>query len=423
MNPETRLEERLRDALRRPDGSTWPDERGAFDRFRRRRRRRGRALAAGAILAVVAATAVVVAAPRLLPRPVAPVTPPERVAREAAGGFEVAVPAGWTTLKRGKFIVASPLGPEAPAVVLRPMRRAAETKVLLYTSVLAPDQYPGVEPGTDPDPSVTAARFARRLDNAVGTLGRGRRPDGRPYVWRTRLRPGEVAEYAIAWPYHCNPDQACHRAARWRALLVSGKTAEDAATGRRVLQVVQRLVETVRPVTNALPGGAPGWIDPVVPQVKGRWLLGTGGSGRGAWQAWVRQGGDLEDGFELHFPALKTRPGRGVHAEDIELGYLNQGELGALRDCLSWLPRQVMLLSGAVPENVASVRVELAGRPPVTAAAFGHDRPARWAAFVSPPLPRGTRVTAVVALDAAGRTVAEDRDDPTLSHPACHVFR
>jgi hypothetical protein len=93
-----------------------------------------------------------------------------------------------------------------------------------------------------------------------------------------------------------------------------------------------------------------------------------------------------------------------------------------MRDCLSWLPRQVMLLSGAVPESVASVRIELAERPPVVATVLGRDKPAHWAGFVSPPLPRGTRVTRVVALDAGRRTVAEAHGYP-LSHPACHLFR
>jgi hypothetical protein len=42
--------------------------------------------------------------------------------------------------------------------------------------------------------------------------------------------------------------------------------------------------------------------------------------------------------------------------------------------------------------------------------------------FGTPPLPRGTSVTRVVALDAGRRTVAEAHGYP-LSHPACHVFR
>ena len=41
-----------------------------------------------------------------------------------------------------------------------------------------------------------------------------------------------------------------------------------------------------------------------------------------------------------------------------------------------------------------------------------------------PPLPRRTRVTGVVALDAGGRTVARAERDPVqLSHPVCHLFR
>ena len=80
-------------------------------------------------------------------------------------------------------------------------------------------------------------------------------------------------------------------------------------------------------------------------------------------------------------------------------------------------------MSGVVPENVTTLRISLAGRPPLTVWAFGHHRPARWAAFVSPPLARGTSVTRVEALDAAGRTVAEAERDPVLSHPVCHLFR
>jgi hypothetical protein len=51
MTQGPQLEDRLRVALRRPEGAGWPDEHGAFDRFLRRRARRGRALAARAGLA------------------------------------------------------------------------------------------------------------------------------------------------------------------------------------------------------------------------------------------------------------------------------------------------------------------------------------------------------------------------------------
>jgi hypothetical protein len=416
-------EDRLRTALRRPPDAGWPDERGAFDRFLRHRNRRGRVLAGQAALVMAAALALAAVAPRLLPGgSLNPVTPPApgRVLRAPNGGVEVAVPAGWT---RNNRMIVGRFGDTGSGIALRPKRRAADTFVVVSTAVLSPAQYPGTEPGRDPAPSVTADPSTTRLDDAGSPLGRGRRPDGRPYVWQTRLAPGEVARYAVAWPYHCDPGQACPPAARWRVLLVTGQTAEGPATAERVLQVVRRIVEQARPVTNALPGGAPGAVDLAVRPVPGRWLLGSGGSGQGAWRAYVRQG-RFEDVFELAFPSRQTRPGVGVHAEDVEPTFLAGGELGALRDCLSWLSPQVGLFSGAVPENVTTVRIELAGRPPVVVRAFGHDRPARWAAFVSPPLPRGAVVTRLVALDAAGRTVAAHERDPfALSWPVCHVFR
>jgi hypothetical protein len=422
MSAQPQLEDRLRDALRRPEDAAWPDGRGAYDRFRRHRTRRGRILAAQAALAVAVALAVGVAAPRLLPSgSLSPVTPPGRVLQAPGGGFEVAVPTGWTRHRQTRVFL-TPAGDNGSAVVLRPKRRAAETFVVVSTAILSPPQYPGTEPGRDPAPSVSADRSTVRLDDAGSPLGRGRRPDGRPFVWQTRLSQGEVARYAVAWPYHCDPGQACPSAARWRVLLVSGRTAEGPATGQRVAQVVQRIVEQVRPVTNALPGGLPGSIDLVVPSAPGRWLLGSGGSGQGAWRAYVRQGRG-EDVLELAFPSRQTRPGVGVHAEGIEPLFRVQGQLMVLRDCLSWLSPQAGLVSGAVPENVTTVRIELAGRPPLVVPVFGHDKPARWAAYVSPPLPRGTRVTSVVGLDAAGQTVAESEHDIYLSHPVCHVFR
>jgi hypothetical protein len=263
------------------------------------------------------------------------------------------------------------------------MRKAKDTLVMVNTDILTPAQYPGTDPGRDPAPSVSAHRATLRLDDHT-PLGRGRRPDGRPYVWATSLASNEVATDAIAWPYHCTPEQACPRAAPWRVLTVRAVTAEAPPTRRRVQEVARRLVDTVRPITNALPGGALGPVDLAVPPVEGGWLLGTGGRGRGAWRAYVRQGS--EDVFELEFPGYRLRPGTGVHAQDIEPTYLLKASW-ACSDCLSWLKPQVGLVSGVVAENVTTLRISMAGRPPLTVRAFGHDQPSRWAAFVSPPLP------------------------------------
>jgi hypothetical protein len=68
-----------------------------------------------------------------------------------------------------------------------------------------------------------------------------------------------------------------------------------------------------------------------------------------------------------------------------------------------------LLLSGLAREEVASVRIELAGRAPVTVATFGRDQPVPWVAFVSPPLPAGAQLDRVVALDAAGKTIGIQR--------------
>ncbi len=95
------------------------------------------------------------------------------------------------------------------------------------------------------------------------------------------------------------------------------------------------------------------------------------------------------------------------------------------RDCLSWLPGSGLLLSGLAREEVASVRIELAGRAPVEVATFGRDQPVPWVAFVSPPLPADTRLdrVVVVALDAAGKTVGTPQRPFGLpwSPPSCRA--
>jgi hypothetical protein len=97
-------------------------------------------------------------------------------------------------------------------------------------------------------------------------LGRGQRPDGRPYVWRTRKLPDEVGEYAIAWPFHCAPGGTCPPGHRWRVLMVQAGRSEDPAVRRKLLKVAQQVIDTVRPITNALPGGDPAQPDPAFPR-------------------------------------------------------------------------------------------------------------------------------------------------------------
>ena len=102
---------------------------------------------------------------------------------------------------------------------------------------------------------------------------------------------------------------------------------------------------------------------------------------------------------------------------------IRHGGVYTQRECLSWLPGSGLLLSGLAREEVAGVRIELAGRPSVEVATFGRDQPVPWVAFVSPPLPADTRLdqVVVVALDAAGKTVGTQQRPFSLpwSPPSC----
>lgn len=264
MRPERRLEERLHEALRRPESFIWPDERGAFDRFQRRRARLGRTMAAGAVLALVAVLAGAVFLPTLLPgrptTPVRPVVPAGPVVRDPERGFEVPVPPGWTG---GRVPFDSPTS--EPLVELLPKGEASPgtKRIVLSTQILLPEQHPGLPPGADPGGVDNRYGSFFALDDRASPLGRGRRPDGRPYVWRTRLLPDEVGEYAIAWPFYCRADRPCPQGNRWRVLIVYAGRSDDPAVRRELRSVAQRVIDTVRPITNALPGGDPAYMDPV----------------------------------------------------------------------------------------------------------------------------------------------------------------
>jgi hypothetical protein len=245
-----------------------------------------------------------------------------------------------------------------------------------------------------------------------------RRADGRLY----KLRPGRaghnasgrgpVGPYAIAWPAwppSCRPlpapagqPPACARAA-WRVLLVTGAAAPgDVAGVRQVLGVMHQVVGTVRPVGNALP--PPGAPDTKV-------LLGKGGSGAAAWEAWIewpiKLGTATSAGFMVRFPRATPKPT--WHWEQVEPWSIRHLGAYTQMDCLSWLPGSGLLVSGLAHKDAASVRIELAGQAPVVAATFGRDQPVPWVAFVSPPLPPGAKLDRVIALDAAGKTIGTQR--------------
>jgi hypothetical protein len=167
----------------------------------------------------------------------------------------------------------------------------------------------------------------------------------------------------------------------------------------------------VRPITNAVRPPRP----PTVP-ARTKVLLGKGGSGAGAWEAWIEpiQGNNNSAGFSMHFPWADRRypdQPKHFHWEQLEPDYLQRDGLYTLMDCLSWAPGSGLLLSGLADEDAATVRIELADQPPVVVPTFGRDKPVPWVAFVTPPLPAGSKVDRVVALDAAG-TVIGSQEKP-----------
>lgn len=379
------LEQELRQLFEGNQGAPWPGERQAFDRFLRRRARRGRVVAATAGLGLVAVLGAAVLVARLQPQDQQTVAPAGEVVGVPEQGFELPVPAGWKVKRQLTGTRSAVVG-----VVLVP--RSGQPRGAAIT-VAADDDQP-------PHDIVDLQHEASR------------RADGRLY----RLHPGvllgkgAVGRYAIAWPAWpdtCRPlpvpagqPPACARAA-WRVLLVSGAAAPgDTAGSQQVLGVMRRILGTVRPIGNAL--GPPGAPPTMV-------LLGTGGSGAAAWEAGIEQnigpiqGNNKSVGFMVRFPRATPKPT--FHWEQLEPWAIQHLGVYTQRDCLSWRPGSGLLLSGVAREEVASVRIELAGQAPVVVATFGRDQPVPWVAFVSPPLPAGAKLDRVIALDAAGRTV------------------
>jgi hypothetical protein len=412
------LEEQLQDAYERA-AALAPVPPGAYDRFLRRRTRRGRVVAATAGLALVAVLGAAVLVARQVPQERGPMAPAGEVVRVPEQGFELPVPAGWKVQRQ----LTGP-GSQVVGVVLVP--RSGELRGAAITVAADPDQPPfyivDLQQGA-----------SRRADGRLYKLRPGANAPARP-----PLLEDAVGRYVIAWPAwppSCRPlpvpagqPPACARAA-WRVLLVTGTAAPGDITGscwrprhwpgcEQMLEVMRRIVGTVRPIGNAVP--PPGAPPTMVP-------LGRGGSGAAAWEAGIEQnigpiqGKDGSAGFMLRFPQATPTPA--VHWEQLVPWVIRQGGVYTQRDCLSWLPGSGLLLSGLAREEVASVRIELAGRAPVTVATFGRDQPVPWVAFVSPPLPADTRLdrVVVVALDAAGKTVGTQQRpfDLPWSPPSC----
>jgi hypothetical protein len=388
------LEDELRRLVRRPEGSSWPVDRGAYDRFLRRRARRGRAVAATTGLALVALLGGAVLVARGLPQhretvaPTPTLAPTPEVVRVPAEGFQLTVPGGWRVQRQ----LTGPLSESAFGVA--------------GTDVVGVVLVPRSEPPREATITVTAAG-GNELWDAASSKGSKRRADGRRYLLRPGSGPREVGQYLIEWPDFCPSGRgagpsSCRRMSFWpRVLAVTGTAAPGDPTGKeRVFRAMLRVVAALKPIADSR---RPPPFPTVPPRTKV--LLGKGGSGRTAWEAWIEPLRGTA-GFGLHWPWLEKRePTKGWHWESLEPERIQRDGVWPLMDCLFEVPGSGLVLSGLAPEEVATVRIELASRPPVVTPTFARDKPVPWVAFVSPPLPAGSTVDRVVALDAAGRVI------------------
>jgi hypothetical protein len=383
------LDTELRELFGQTDEAPWPGEPAAYDRFQRRRARRGRAVAAAAGLAMVAILAGAVLVPRLLPSEVAPVAPAVDRVRVESQGYELKVPAGWRVerelmgtraLARGEALPGTSVGTPRPAVV---------------GLVLAPRS------GTPDGATITITTDANEQLDDSSVQGGSRRADGRPYRFHPGSGPGDVGRYAVMWPDWCQPMIGCRRSAWPRILWITGSTSSD---GDQVRQVMKKVVGALRPITNSVRPPPP----PTVP-ARTKVLLGTGGSGRTAWEARIEPLGG-SPGFSMQFPWLQEhgRPGQGRHWESLEPQDIQQHGAWTLMDCFWWSPGSGVMLSGLAKKAAVTVRFEFEGQAPATVATFGRDKGLPWVAYASPVVPTGSRIQRVVALDAADKAIGEE---------------
>lgn len=383
------LESELRELLGRVDEAPWPGEDSAYDRFLRRRTRRGRVVAAGAVLALVGVLAGAALVPRLRPSAVVPAVPGPTKVRVESQGYELQLPAGWKVERElmgthafaaGEVVPGTSIGVPQPAVVglvLVPRSGRPEGARITIT--------------TD---------INDRLDDSA-FQGGSRRADGREYRLHPGANPGEVGRYAVMWLDFCHQKRSCGGSVWPKILWVTGSAHSDKD---QVLAVMKRIVGALRPITNSKRPPPP----PTVPRTT-KVLLGTGGSGRTAWEARIEPLGG-NSGFSMRFPWLEEhgKKGQGMHWESLEPRDIQQQGTWTLMDCSWWSPGSGVLLSGLARKEVASVRFELEGQAPTTVPTFGRDKGLPWVAYVSPMVRKNSLIRRVVALDGAGNEISEE---------------
>jgi hypothetical protein len=398
------LEELVRAALS-AQASAEPEEAGAYDRFLRHRRRRAWQAAGSAGLAVALVLALAVGGAWLVGgRQQGSVTGPvdgTGTVRNPAQGFTLAPPAGWQV---DQELTRRYHQMQQRWLVLTPIRRdpQARMQITIHSAVADPVDYPG-RPGTGKDRQLLPG--SQGMSPLIGRKSSGWRADGRPFVVG---KQNGLVTYMIAWPYHCPGQASCPPAARWRVLQLEAEG--EGAGWPEAQRVVRRLVETVGPVTNALPGG------PFQPEEPGLFaepfkLIASGGQGDFVWEASAARRSGTQQGYwaEIHFPKFN---GMGSTLGQIP------GDLQATVMCV---PHRAGVVFGNAPQTVVTVRVELTGRPAVTVPTAGRDQNLPFTVWVLAPLPLDVQVRAVVGLDAAGRQVGRPAKPAGVAGAVCRA--
>ena len=275
------------------------------------------------------------------------------------------------------------------------MSATRDERITIYTAVAPPSQYPG-RPAAAKDDDLKGQSFS----TLPGRRSSGRRPDGRGYTVGDQ---GGMVSYMIAWPYRCAPGTHCPKSAPWRVLRldVEGTGRQE---GLKVRALARRLVESIRPITNALPpAGAAS-----VPEEAGLFpdaavVVGRGGQGDYAWEVRARKGSGQDywiewarlDG-EPWYGGLYQRPSRTEQQASVFCAPSEERATAAL-------------ISGYGSSAVARVVVELQGRPPVEVPVFRHRR-FPFTFWVLAPIPPEARALSFTSFDAGGRQLARTTD-------------
>jgi hypothetical protein len=308
--------------------------------------------------------------------------------RRERQGFELTLPEGWKVDQVSTRTYAQ-FG--QPWLVISPGGRrvsADELQITVHTAVTLPSQYPGRPVKGRDDLG------GQSFSTASGHRSSGRRPDGRAYILGDQ---GGILTYMIAWPYRCGPADECPEAAPWRVLQldVGGTGGQE---GLAVRRLVRQLVDSIRPVTNALPPAATAVAEEPGLFADAPVVAGRGGQGDYAWEMRVRKGSGQEYWIET----------------DRQNGDLLMGELFYESDrdrLVAWIhcmPSKervtAVLVSGFGPEATAKVRLEVQGQPPVEVPTFRRQG-FPFAFWVVAPLPPDAKPLALTALDAGGREI------------------